>query len=257
MHRISRCISVLGAIAIAIAIALVSVAACGGSGSDEIVARVAGVGSISKGTVEHWIPIQARLTHSVVPTKPVPKGVVPDPPAYPACIAYLKTTQKITETGPKPTIAQLRSRCAQQYQTLKLNVLNLLISWDWEIGSGAATGMKVTDSDVRRRLETIRKNDLVDVSFKKYLKWTGQTEADMLLRSRVQLFEVKFRDRAIAMLSHLPPGLTAQQRQQAIAKLSAGQPTPSQWVARTSCRPGYVTSSCRQYKSSLPPGRPN
>jgi foldase protein PrsA len=241
-----------------IAITVVGVAGCGGGGSDEIVARVQGVGSISKGTLEHWIPIEARLVYQEVPKRPVPKGVVPDPPTYTSCIAYLKTTkQKIVETGPKPTPAQLKSKCAHKYQEMKELALNTLIGWDWTIGMGAEAGMKASDAEARQRLEAVKKNNLPGIPFDRYLKYTGQTLSDMLLRSRVQLFEVKFQERTIAMVKLLPKGLSAQQRQKELAKLAARLPTSKQWVAKTSCIPGYVTSSCRQYKGSEEPGIPN
>jgi hypothetical protein len=253
MYRISRSISALGAIVIA----MVGVSACGG-GSSEVVAEVAGVGSISKETLDHWIPIEARLVYEEVPKKPVPRGVVPDPPTYAACVAYLRShPQNLIETGPKPTAAQLKGKCAQKYQEVKQLALNTLIGWDWTIGTGAAAGMNVTDAEARQRLRAVRKNNLPEVSFEKYLKYTGQTMSDMLLRSRVQLFEVKFQQRVTAMTKLLPKGLTAQQQQQALAKATAGLPTSKQWVARTSCHRGYVTSSCKQYKGPLAPGTPN
>jgi hypothetical protein len=253
VRRTKRPIAALGVIAVM----TLGPAACGGS-SDETVARVAGVGTVTRGAVEHWIPIEARLAYSVVPKRPVPDGVVPVPPAYTACIAYLMTHgQKLVETGPKPTTAQLKSKCAQQYQQLKQTVLGLLITWDWTIGTGAAAGMKASDAEVRQRLESIAKNDLVGVPFNRYLQYTGQTLADMLLRSRVSLFEEKFRQGLVAMAKLLPKGMTDQERRAAVAKLAAGLPTEQQWVARTSCSPGYVTSSCRQYKGPLQPGFPN
>lgn len=254
MKGTGRFISTLGALAVVFA----GVGACGGGSSGEIVAHVQGVGSITRGTLEHWIPIEARLVYQEIPTKPVPKGVVPDPPTYAACIAYLKTTrQKIVETGPKPTAAQLRTRCAHKYQETKVLTLNTLINWDWTLGMGAAAGMKVTDAEVRQRLAAVKKNNLAGISFAKYLKYSGQTPSDMLLRSRVQLFEVKFHERLVAMVKRLPSGLSAEQRQRALAKLAATMPTNRQWVAKTSCSAGYVTSSCKQYKGSQPPGTPN
>ena len=253
VYRRSHCISVVSAIAIALG----GVTACGGS-SDEVVAQVAGVGSVSKSMVEHWIPIQARLIYQVVPTRPVPRGVVPDPPTYTACIAYLQTTkQKIAETGPRATTAELRRKCAVKYQEMKANALNLLITWDWTIGQGLRAGMKVSDAEARQRIEALKKGDLAGVDFKKYLKYTGQTQSDMLLRAKVQLFEVKLNQRLQAMAKQLPKGLTAQQQRAAMAKLAATLLTDKQWAARTSCSSGYVTSSCKQYKGPLPPGAPS
>jgi foldase protein PrsA len=239
---------------------LTGVNACGGGSSSEIVARVAGVGSISKAAVEHWIPIQARLAHTVVPRRPIPEGVVPDPPDYTACVAYLRTTkQKLVESGPKPTASQLKSKCAQYYHGVKLSVLNLLIGSDWTFGNAAAAGMKVTPQEVRQRFELVKKNDLrmSDKEYLKYLKYTGQTLSDMMLRSKVQLIEARIQASVFAVARQLPKGLTERQRQEALMKPTAAMPTIKQWVARTSCEPDYVSSSCKQYKGPLPPGFPN
>lgn len=256
MHRTGHRIWALGAAAIASA----SMSACGGGGSNEIVARIAGAGEISKATLEHWIPIQARLVYSVVPRRPVPKGVVPDPPVYTACVAYLKTRkQKIVETGPRPTAAQLKDKCAQDYQQLRASALNLLIGSDWTFATATAVGMKVTDAEVKQRFELVKAHDLgmSPREYLKYLKYTGQTLADMMLRSKVQLIEAKMKQRVIEMIEHLPKGLTQQQQAQVLTKLTADVPTIEQWVAKTSCRRGYVTSSCRQYRGPLPPGSPS
>lgn len=256
MYRTSRRISTLGIIAMAL-----FAAGCGGSRADMVVAHVEGVGSIHRSTLEHWIPIEARLIYSVVPRRPVPKGVVPDPPTYTACIAYLQSIkQKIVETGPKPTVRQLKSKCEQQYQSVKQNALNLLIGTDWTFGKAVETGMKVTKAEVKQRFELVKKNDLrmSGAEYAKYLRYTGQTLADMLLRSKVQLIEARFQQQLATLIEHFPAGLSVQQKQKAIAKLIARDgATTKQWIARTSCRAGYVASSCRQYRGPEPAGIPN
>jgi hypothetical protein len=254
-YRVTRVISTLCFTVIALA----GASSCGG-GSNEIVARVTGVGSIDRATVEHWIPIQARLAHTVVPRRPIPAGVVPDPPDYKACVAYLKKTgQEIVEKGPKPTAAALKRKCAQSYQAVKASVLNLLIGSDWTFGNAAAAGMKVTPQEIKQRFELVKKNDLrmSDKEYLKYLKYTGQTLSDMMLRSKVQLIEARIQARVFAVAKRLPKGLTEEQRQAALMKPTAAMPTIKEWVTRTSCRPGFVTSSCKQYKGTLPPGFPN
>ncbi len=234
------------------AIAATGLSACGGS-AGEVVANIQGVGAISKGVLEHWIPIEAKVLYSVVPTRPVPTGVVPDPPTYSNCVAYLASI----DPKPKPTVAQLRSACAQQYQRVKIETLNVLISWEWTIGAGAAAGIKLTDAEVKQRLETVRKNDLSYVSFPKYLEYSGQSMGDMLFRSRVQLFEVKLGELAKTVEASLPKGLTLQQQEALLKKIAPNIPTQQQWVQRTSCKAGYVTSSCKQYRGPEAPGLPN
>jgi len=255
IHKISRYIFTVSAIALACA----SAAACGDS-SDDVVAHVQGVGSISKGTLEHWIPIEARLIYAVEPRTPVPEGVVPDPPTYAACIAYLRSRkQKIVETGPKPTTAGLKSRCAQQYRAVRQAALNLLIGTDWTLGRASEAGIKVTDAEVKQRLELTKKTALAmsDAEYAKYLKYTGQTAADMLLRAKVELIQARIQEGMLALAKRLPNGLTSQRKGSALAKLMATDADAKRWVAKTSCRPGYVTSSCSQYRGGESPGAPN
>jgi hypothetical protein len=254
-YMTSRRLSALGAVAVTIT----GLTACGGGSSGEIVARVTGVGSISRATLEHWMPVEAVVLYQEYPTRPVPKGVIPDPPGYAACIAYLKATpQKLVESGPKPTAVQLKSKCRQKYQELKALTLNTLIVWDWTIAAGLALGMKATDAEVRARFDEGNKRYFPRrAEFARYLRLTGQTVPDMLFRSKVQVFEAKLIEKKTALEKQLPHGLSAQRRQRALAKFVANLPPGKQWAAITSCRDGYVVSACKQYKGSLAPGIPN
>jgi hypothetical protein len=248
-HRIST----LGAVVLAVA----GMASCGGSDPGEIVARVGGVGSISKATLDHWLPVEAVILHEEYPTKPAPKGVLPDPPDYAACIAYLKAThQKLQEKGPEPTAAGYKSRCEQKLQELKEITLNLLIYWDWIIAAGTALGIRVSETEVTQRFAEVNKNAFPrgKTEFANYLKITGQTVADMMFRSKVLSFEAKFVERQRAIERNLPAGPP---RRSALAKLAQYLPPGKQWAATTNCHTGYVVSSCRQYTGTQAPGSPN
>lgn len=240
MHKANQYISTLSAIAVAI----VSLTACGSSSSDEVVARVGG-NTITKADLNHWISIEAILTHEMIPAKRVQRGVIPDPPSYTACIAQLETTPaKIV--GPKQTTAQLKSQCRQKYETLRQKVLNFLISAQWKIGEGAELGVKITDAEAKQRLEQIKQALYPQKGvFQKYLTTTQQTIPDWLFRAKLQLLEIKLPQKLI------PKGLTGQQRQQAATKLL--HESTKKWVARTSCRAGYVVPNCKQYTGPLPP----
>lgn len=254
MYMTNRCISALGAIAFAV----VGLTACGGGSSGEIVAQVAGVGSISKASLEHWMPVEAVLLYQESPTGPVPKGVIPDPPDYTDCIAYLKSIPlKLGETA-KPTVAQLKSRCGQRVNELRVLTLNTLVGWYWEIGAGMVLGMKASDAEIKQRLKEVNGRLFpTKTGFARYLKLTGQTVPDMLFRSKVQMFEVKIGQKRTAAEKLLPKGLTAKQRLSALVKLTESLPPGKQWVAKTSCRQGYVVSACKEYRGSLSPGLPN
>jgi hypothetical protein len=255
MHMKSRSIAALGAIALAV----IGVTACGSGTSGEIVAQVAGVGSITKASLDHWLPVEAVVLYQEQPTAPVPKGVIPDPPSYNACIAYLKATpRKFAEAGQKPTVPQLKAKCAHRYAELKELTLNTLIGWYWTIGAGLALGMKANEGEAKRRLEEVNKRTYpTQAQFTSYLKLTGQTVPDMLFRSKVQLFEVKINEKLTAMEKQLPKGLTAQQQQSALAKFTESLPPGKQWAAKTTCHKGYVVSACKEYRGSNSPGLPN
>jgi foldase protein PrsA len=233
-------------------------AACGGGGSDPVVAQVDGVGSITTTTLDHWIPVEAAVLYQEVPLGPIPKGVLPDPPSYTACIAFLRSYgSKLVENGAKQTTAQLKSRCEQQLHKLKVLTLNTLIDWDWILGAGASLGMKVTAAEIQRRF--IEVNDRLfpqKAELPAYMEHTGQTVGDLMYRAKVQLFEVKEAARLTAATKALS-ALSAQQREAALRKLYANQPPNKQWAAKTSCRQGFVTSDCKQYKGSEAPGYPN
>jgi foldase protein PrsA len=252
----NRCLTVLTAGAVTLA----GLAGCGGSSSSaQIVAQVTGVGTISRATLDHWTPVEAAVIYSEQPTEPTPKGVMPDPPGYSACVAFLKKSARPTVgSSGSQTAADLKRQCAHQYEELKQITLNTLVGWYWIIGEGTALGIKVSEAEAKQRLETVNSRLFAKpADFANYLKWTGQAVADMVFRSRVQLFEVKLQERLLQASRQLPKSLTPQQRQKALAQLSEGLSPARQWVPRTSCRSGYVASVCRQYRGPLAPGLPN
>jgi foldase protein PrsA len=234
MYVMNRCIAALGVVA------AVSLVAC--SGGSEVVVRVRGA-PITKATLDHWISIEAIVSSELFPRKPAPRGVVPDPPGYTACIAYLRSLPAVITGGrSKPAVAQLKSRCRRRYKTLRQYVLEFLIGAEWTLGEGAELGVRPTDAEARQRLKQVNKRYFPrEADFKRYLSLTGQTLSDEMFRSKVQLLEVKL-PQMIA-----PKGLTAQQQRLAYAKLS--DEYTKKWTARTSCRPGYIVSKCKQYKA--------
>jgi foldase protein PrsA len=242
---------------VAVAVAIVGLAACGGGGSSEIVARVAGVGSVSRASLEHWMPVEAVVLYQEYPKEPVPKGVIPDPPIYTACIAYSKSApQQPVASGPKPTTAQLKSKCALKYRELKELTLNTLIAWYWTIAAGKALGMSASGAEVRQRFQEVNNRAFPKPGeFARYLKLTGQNVSDMLFRYRVQAFEAKLIDKLTALKTL--KGLTSQERRAALVQFNENLPPNKQWAARTTCRKGYIVSACKEYRGSQPPAIPN
>jgi foldase protein PrsA len=229
--------------------AILGLSSCGGS-DDEVLAHVDGVGSITAASLNHWVQVEAILNHELIPTRPIPSGVVPDPPSYSACISYLRREPQPAGQSPgQLTTPALKARCKQAEHTLRESVLSKLISWDWTIGSGQQLGMKV---DERQRLDEVIKNrTLYGDNFKRYLKLTKETMADVLFRSRVSGYEVQISKRLTDLIEGLPKNLTETQRQEKVTSLTSS--TTKAWLAKTTCRSGFVVSSCKEYKGSEPP----
>ena len=242
MHKLRRALVLLGACVIV----SVCMAACGGGGTDaKPVVRVGDV-SFSKAAIDHWIAFQAVVDYQLNPQHPVPKGVIPDPPAFTACVGHLEAI------APKqvqmPSTTQLRSKCQQNYQALKQHVLGVLISFEWLIGESAGQGVSVSEGEVERQYARYIAERLPHTGeLKNYLANTGASLSDELLRTRVDMLATRLLQKLTAQAARLP----VQQRQRVIERFYAE--IPRRWVPKTSCSVGYVIPDCRQYEGPASP----
>lgn len=245
-----------------LAVALAGAAALAGCGTgqsaDSPVASVKGVAQISDATLTHWMPVEAHVIYSEKPSQAPPAGVMPDPPEYRACTAFLAKYLAVNAPRAVKGAAALKRTCAKQYRELKVITLNTLIGWYWVIGQGEALGVTVTQKEVNERLMTVNKRLFATAQdFENYLRWTDETLSDMLFRSRVQLFETRIRERTLAEAKRAEAIRSPTQRQAALNRISEALSPQQRWVARTSCRAGFVVSSCAEYKGPLSPGLPD
>jgi hypothetical protein len=227
-----------------VALTATGVTACGGSGDgSEIVVQVTGVGAITKAALDHWTRVEAVLLHEEYTVHPPPKGIIPDPPSYKDCIAYLRRTL-LQEKASVPTSATLKHLCKEKESNIRTTILGTMIRWYWVIGRAQALGIRPSDAEVRQQLtKVVSTHTVYGSSLTRDLELTGQTMADVLLRSRVQLLEVEIEHRLRARLAHIP----ADQRQTAYAAIAREAFSSKEWIAKTSCRSGYVIPECRQY----------
>ena len=175
-------------ILLSVAACALVVAACGGGIPGDAVATVDGT-SITKSSYDHWLAIAAKSGGTA--------GTIPDPPNYTKCIAdKRKTLPKPAKGQPKTTDAQLKTQCESEYNALKQQVMQLLISFQWIQGEAKAQGVKVTDADVKKQFETQKKASFPkDADYQKFLKQSGQTEADILMRVKLDLLSNKIREK--------------------------------------------------------------
>jgi hypothetical protein len=220
-------------------IASVSLTACGDSKSGAVVARVGGR-SITKSSLERWTAIEAVLAYETNPRRPPPRGIVPDPPAYVNCVAYLKAESSAAD-HPMPSATQLKRRCDKRHTSLQRHVLDILLIYYWLRNEAAERGVEVTSSDVEHVLDRIFPSA---AAYHRYLAITGERPADerliiqkdLLDTKLLQLDEAKYRQQTTA----------AHQSERALVE--AAKAFTKKWRARTSCSAGYVVSECEQYR---------
>jgi len=179
----------------AVFFASLALAACGGGVPSNAVVQV-GSNPITKTTFEHWLSVAAASSATTATAKTA-KPVVPDPPDYTNCIAHLEATAAKPAKGQaKPTTAQLKSECEQQYTSLKQEVLGFLISSEWVIGEASHLGVNVSDKEVKKEFEKIKNEQFPKAAeFEKFLATSGQTVSDLLLRVKLNMLSSKIQQK--------------------------------------------------------------
>jgi foldase protein PrsA len=165
-------------------------AGCGGGGlPGNAVAEVDGT-AIEKQDFEHWLTVAAK-------TSGQPNAAVPKPPEFTECVAQAKkAAAKPAQGQPKPSDAQLKTQCKQQYDQLREQVLGLLISFQWIEREAKDQGVSVTDAEVKKSFDEQKKQTFPKpADYDKFLKDSGQTNEDVLMRVRLDALSNKIRDK--------------------------------------------------------------
>jgi len=118
--------------------------------------------------------------------------------------------------------------------------LDFLITSEWVLGESAARHITVSEAEVKQRFtQLVHKSFPKAGTLQKYLAKSGETEADLLARIKVELLAAKIAAQVTA----------AKSAAQHSAILTAFETNfHTHWKALTSCKPGYVTEDCKQYK---------
>jgi foldase protein PrsA len=189
VSKVLRFIAALGAVLFAV----IGLAACGGIPGNAVV-QVSGSSTITKDTFGHWMSVAAS-SGGTTGEKPV----VPEPPKYTACIQHLQTTTPKPAKGQKaPTSTQLKSECVQQYKSLQQEVLGFLISSSWVLGEANSLGVKASDKEVHKQFEKIKQQQFQKAGeFEKFLKTSGQSVSDLLLRVKLNMLSQKIQQKIV------------------------------------------------------------
>src|SRR5215212_1174130 len=174
------------------------IAACAaliaGCGADVPANGVAKVGDtvITKDQFNHWL--NAAAHGSAAPGSNV---TVPDPPDFKKCVAN-QAKQPVAKGAKKPTAAQLKTQCKQQYDALKQQVMQFLVSAEWIQQEADKQDVKVSDKEVQKQFQDQKKQSFQkDEDYKKFLKTSGMTEADLLFRVKLDVISNDVRTKII------------------------------------------------------------
>lgn len=177
-----------------------TLAACGGGGIPGDAVVKVGDSTIKKTTFAHWLEIAAISSQGASdPTAAAqgrkPKVTIPDPPKFTACIANKKkTAPKPAKGQPEQTDAQFKTQCKTEYEQLRDQVLQFLISSEWISGEAADQGVKVTDKEVQTQFQTTKKQSFPkEADFTKFLASSGMTLNDLLFRVKLDTLSNKLR----------------------------------------------------------------
>lgn len=179
---------------IALALA-VSLAACGNEVPPNGVAKVDG-DVIKKSEFQHWLTAASRSQQP--PGPGAPAATAPDAPGFAKCAAA-KQALPVAKGQKKPTPAQAKTQCKQEYDQLKNQVMVFLITSDWVEREAQERGVKADDATVRKQFDQQKKQSFPDEKgYQQFLKTSGQTEADLLFQVKLSYLSEEVRKKVVA-----------------------------------------------------------
>jgi foldase protein PrsA len=177
----------------------VLVALIAGCGSDEVPSNsVAKVGdtSITKEQFNHWLTAAAKQQAQTTGQKPE-DVVAPDPPNFTQCAAA-KAKQKLPKGTPAPKPADLKAQCKQEYDGLRDQTMQFLISAQWLLQESKNRKITASDKEVQTTFQQQKKQSFPkEADYQKFLKSSGQTEADLLYRVKLSVLTNKLQQAII------------------------------------------------------------
>jgi Raf kinase inhibitor-like YbhB/YbcL family protein len=118
--------------------------------------------------------------------------------------------------------------------------LGFLITSEWVLGEASGRHMSVSEAEVKRRYAQLVHQSFPKAgSLRKYLAKSGETEADLLARIKVELL-------ASRIAAKITTGKSSSQRTAVLAAFEKS--FQRHWKSVTSCSAGYVMEDCRQYR---------
>jgi hypothetical protein len=205
-----------------------------------------------------WMP---GVSHAQTATETCPASASPPAPPLARSISTLQpsTQQILACVGSQAidgalfrhwaTIAERAEPRAQRHSAGDVHalideVMGFLISSDWVIGEANDLNVRVSPAQVRRRLDRIRHEQYPKRrEFKAFLRSSGQTVADVLLRVRLNILSERIQRQVLTDVHG------AKAREEALTRFV--KEFKSKWGAQTYCSPQYTISDCGHVQAVL------
>jgi foldase protein PrsA len=158
------------------------VAGCGNDVPPNAVAKV-GDSVITQDEFDKWMRTAAEGQPE--------GGPVPDPPDFNRCVAQ-KKKMPVAKGQERPSDSQLKKQCEEQFDQLKTQVMQFLIQAEWVQQEAEEQGVEVSEKEVRRSFEQQKEQAFPnDKAYREFLKSSGMSEEDILLRVRLEQLQQK------------------------------------------------------------------
>ena len=180
--------------ALAVALTAIALAACGDAVPGNAVASVEDEGPITREQFDRWFQIAAS---SLQPPGAEGKPAIPRPPDFAECIqARRKMLPEPPEGQKPPSDDELRKMCQQEYDQLRDEVLQFLITASWIEGEAERQDVSVSPEEVNKRFAEERDAAFQsEKDYRAFLEQYGYTEDDLRMRVRLSLLQQKLVDK--------------------------------------------------------------
>src|ERR1700741_465064 len=177
-----------GSLLVVAAVSTAVVTGCGGSSADDVPTN-----GVAKGgdTVLTKKAFERRL--SLAQSRGGGEGGEPvklQPPEFTACVAAKRRTSQGPEGGEKTDDSELRTKCQEEYEAKRAEVMEFLVQNVWVTKEVRARNLSVTEKDVQKAFDEQKSQQFpTEKAFRKFLADQGRTEEDILEIVRTQLMQ--------------------------------------------------------------------
>jgi hypothetical protein len=146
--------------------------------------------------------------------------------------------------GSVPTKAQLKGRCQHEYRTLRGETLGFLVSSAWVLEEARERKVELSEAEALKNLVKLRDQQFPKPGeFTVFLRQSGETVADILLRVRLNLLSQRLQAQAVVGAS------TPEAKQKALVEFV--KTFAARWKSETYCLARFVVQDCGHVVPSL------